>query len=429
MNARHWLCSVVAAALWLNTAQRASAQFRGTTPDDERVHAPRSDDVKPPYDRDAIQRRLNNGRDLSDADRLLQQVLNLSAQDKENLARIIINNPKLRNELTQQLLGNKELRDRLSESIKGNRLTESDKKWLQDAAKNPEKRPADTGTQPPKITPEGSRTTPDEKTSDRSAPRPPRPTEPSANESSRLQKLLSKAGPRAADLLADLGLKDDAEFVRGLLRGRIPGGNNGYLARAVGRATKVAKELPLDKIASGDFSEVFAKLHMPDLPKLNFLSGGEDTNVAVAPGSGSRGGAGAGSGTVLVWVVLALVLVAVLWKAKRVLLPTGDRMGSSWRLGPWPVRPESVRTRADVVRAFEYLAFLLLGLDARPRNHLELAAALAETGNEPVRRTVAERLSRLYERARYAPQEEALADDELRAARIDLTFLAGVSPV
>ena len=66
---------------------------------------------------------------------------------------------------------------------------------------------------------------------------------------------------------------------------------------------------------------------------------------------------------------------------------------------------------------------------ARPRNHVDLAAALASTGAEPIRRTVADRLARLYERARYAPQEDTLPDDELRAARYDLTYLAGVAPV
>ncbi len=122
------------------------------------------------------------------------------------------------------------------------------------------------------------------------------------------------------------------------------------------------------------------------------------------------------------------MFVAVLWKGRDLFLPNADRTAGAWKLGPWPVRPESVRTRADLVRAFEYLAFLLLGLAARPRNHLDLAKALAATGEEPIRHTVAARLAHLYERARYAPKDEALPDDELRAARIDLTFLAGASP-
>jgi len=105
-----------------------------------------------------------------------------------------------------------------------------------------------------------------------------------------------------------------------------------------------------------------------------------------------------------------------------VLLRRGD---DGWRLGPWPVRPEAVRTRDELVRAFEYLALLLLGPAARTRNHEEIAAGLGE--QDVSRRAAAERLAGLYEQARYAPPDEVLPDTDLAAARADLSLLAGVA--
>jgi hypothetical protein len=94
-------------------------------------------------------------------------------------------------------------------------------------------------------------------------------------------------------------------------------------------------------------------------------------------------------------------------------------------LGPWPVRPEAVGTRHDLVRAFEYLAVLRLGPAARSQNHREIAERL---GAADVRqRGAAERLAALYEQARYAPPEEELPTEDLAAARAALTHLAGAA--
>jgi hypothetical protein len=171
---------------------------------------------------------------------------------------------------------------------------------------------------------------------------------------------------------------------------------------------------------SGDFSGFFDNFHLPSLPKFDFSFGGDPDSGGA---SGSSGVSGQGVGTALVWVLIVVVLVSLLWKGKT-LLPSARRAAGAWKLGPWPVRPDRVRTRADLVRAFEYLAFLVLGLAARPRNHRDLASDLA--AGTPGRLPAAERLSGLYERARYAPEEEALPDDELQAARQDLAYLAGV---
>ena len=60
-----------------------------------------------------------------------------------------------------------------------------------------------------------------------------------------------------------------------------------------------------------------------------------------------------------------------------------QRGDGGWRFGPWPVRPEAVRTRDELVRAFEYLALLLLGPAARSRNHREIAAGLGDGRRGP----------------------------------------------
>jgi hypothetical protein len=92
------------------------------------------------------------------------------------------------------------------------------------------------------------------------------------------------------------------------------------------------------------------------------------------------------------------------------------------------VSPQSVSTRQDVVRAFEYLALLCLGLSAAACHHRELAERLAQqdSGN-PKRRQAAEMLAWLYEQARYAPDAEALSQEELTDARHALCCLAGVT--
>jgi hypothetical protein len=135
--------------------------------------------------------------------------------------------------------------------------------------------------------------------------------------------------------------------------------------------------------------------------------------------------AGAGSSSlllVLMIVVGAGVLLSVLLRRQGLTLLR--RADGGWRLGPWPVRPEAVRTRDELVRAFEYLALLLLGPAARSRNHVEIAANL---GMDAGRRAAAERLAGLYEQARYAPPDEVLPDADLAAARADLSLLARVA--
>jgi hypothetical protein len=163
---------------------------------------------------------------------------------------------------------------------------------------------------------------------------------------------------------------------------------------------------------------------MPNLPKVNMPA------VALPP-LGPPGAVGPGrrdGGSMIVPVAFVLGLAAVLlWRVLRGSAESrADGGERRWRLGPWPVDPRTVATRADLVRAFEHLSLLKLGPAARHWNHLEIAAGLG--GREADRRIVADHLASLYEHARYAPDGEALPPESVLAARRELLFLAGVTP-
>jgi len=175
------------------------------------------------------------------------------------------------------------------------------------------------------------------------------------------------------------------------------------------------------------FGDRFANLgsHLPDLswPKFNSSPRGPVRRPNPLPGPLEV----PDRGNQLLFVLMAMGAVALfLWAVLRrrgwVLL---RRAENRWQLGPWPVRPEAVRTRDELVRAFEYLALLRFGLAACSQNHREIADHLGQS--ELHHRAAAERLAGLYEQARYAPPEEALPDADLAAARADLSLLAGVA--
>ena len=139
------------------------------------------------------------------------------------------------------------------------------------------------------------------------------------------------------------------------------------------------------------------------------------------------GGSLAGASGVLVVLLGTLLLALILWRGRDWFTSLKRAGRSSWKLGPWPVRPEDVTTRGDLVRAFEYLALLCLGPTARTCHHLELGERI---GGQPAldaerRRESATALSRLYERARYTPDREPLPGEDLRRARRELAYLAG----
>jgi hypothetical protein len=191
----------------------------------------------------------------------------------------------------------------------------------------------------------------------------------------------------------------------------------GKMPRVSELVPKLSRYLP-DKSAFMD--RIGGGMRTPRLPRLSGPS---------APSLPSGGQAGEG-GSVALWLLMLGVVGYAAWKGwARYRSQTAEALAPGGQLGPWPVAPAAVSTRAELIQAFEYLALLCLGPAARPLHHLDLAAQLGgQKCMEPDRRReVADHLARLYEQARYAPADEALPEAELRAARRDLCYLAGVT--
>jgi hypothetical protein len=136
-------------------------------------------------------------------------------------------------------------------------------------------------------------------------------------------------------------------------------------------------------------------------------------------------GFGGGAWELVLWPVGLMLAALVIWKILRLPVPFRARPGAdAWRLGPWPVRPEAVATREELVRGFEYLSLLRLGREAMAWNHHAVADRLG--GADAERQRAATELAAVYEKARYAPDDEVLDAAALAAARRDLCLLAGV---
>ncbi len=157
---------------------------------------------------------------------------------------------------------------------------------------------------------------------------------------------------------------------------------------------------------------------LPSVPRLGGRLPGVPSLPSVSP---------AGLGRMVLVVGVMVVLALLIWQSRGWWRDTLEARLAAWRLGPWPVRPGDVTTRADLVRAFEYLALLLLGPGARTCHHLELAQRM---GQRPAldadrQREAAQDLARVYEQARYTPADEPLPDEVLTRARRELCYLAG----
>jgi hypothetical protein len=145
-----------------------------------------------------------------------------------------------------------------------------------------------------------------------------------------------------------------------------------------------------------------------------------------------------GDGWRALWMLVILTALGlILLKTVRRAPAPGAGGGAVWKLGPWPVDPATVQTRAELIQAFEYLSVLRLGPVARHWHHWTIASGLGQSsgdaisvirrGNPPAERLrAAEQLALLYEQARYAPPTESLPEAALSTARRDLCLLAGV---
>ncbi len=148
-------------------------------------------------------------------------------------------------------------------------------------------------------------------------------------------------------------------------------------------------------------------------------------------GSSGRGGFGPPSaeglgavGIVFLAIIGAAVVGLFFWKVLPVI-----REGRTPRplpgQGPWPVDPRAIRTREQLVMAFEYISVLECGDRARTWNHVTIADGLRTA--VPASASYADALARLYAVARYTPEAEPLSDATVGEARAYLCRLAGVS--
>src|SRR5262249_26264590 len=121
-------------------------------------------------------------------------------------------------------------------------------------------------------------------------------------------------------------------------------------------------------------------LHLPSvrwsMPRLG------NPMPSVSLGSSARGvrasAPDGGAWQILVWLGALVLAGVVLWKLRNARGRDAAAGGVGWRLGPWPVNPSAVRTREELVRAFDYLSLLLLGSDARHWNHRQIADRLGD---------------------------------------------------
>lgn len=157
--------------------------------------------------------------------------------------------------------------------------------------------------------------------------------------------------------------------------------------------------------------------------------GGGGSNVGGGSGGvsgfGGGGGAGFGGGGQALGVIAAIaggILLAILlfrkWKLHQI------ERAAAHTTGKPGIDLDAIRTREELVRAFDHMSLDQMGEDARSWNHRVIADQIAEA--RPAQAEPAGELAGLYERARYAPLDEDLSAGEFADARRDLRVIAGV---
>lgn len=153
--------------------------------------------------------------------------------------------------------------------------------------------------------------------------------------------------------------------------------------------------------------------------------GGGGGSSSWGGGSGSLGGGGlelGGGGTalaVIAGIAGALFLVVLLFRRWK--LDEARRLAQGVG-GPAGIDFDTIRTREELVRAFDHVSIDQIGDEARSWNHRVIADQFAEA--KPTRAAPAAELAGLYERARYAPLDEDLSAGEFADARRDLRAIA-----
>ena len=211
-----------------------------------------------------------------------------------------------------------------------------------------------------------------------------------------------------------------------------------------GKSEKLFSWLPdwkADPQAMGGWAErnlgFLKDIKLPDLKSSGFkmptLGGGSGRSFG-GGGSSSGGGGGfsGGVGSGGSWIGLVIVvLLGAAGLAVAMILARRDAARRAMQLqpgglGPWPVDPALISTRAELVKAFEYLSLSKCGEAARVWNHRTIAGEIGSTGLP--QREAAGTLASLYEHARYAPLGEDMTDAEFAEARRRFRVLTVETP-
>lgn len=154
-------------------------------------------------------------------------------------------------------------------------------------------------------------------------------------------------------------------------------------------------------------------LSLPDVKSGSSFASGPSLPSESGSFSGgpSSGGGGGDSDSFILLALLAAAALGLLLLARRRRTPESEGMGEE----PLRVPPHEVRSRTDVIKAFECLSLLKCGADAVNWHHHQIAEAIG--GREPDGREAAGRLADLYEKARYAPLNDLFTEGEIAEAR------------
>ncbi|HLW65352.1 MAG TPA: hypothetical protein VKS79_08545 [Gemmataceae bacterium] len=155
----------------------------------------------------------------------------------------------------------------------------------------------------------------------------------------------------------------------------------------------------------------------PDLPR-----GPQMASMGGAPSGGAMLELGK-AGSIIVTLLVLLIGGFVLWRFLLKPLSQVRIKPSENGVNDWPVNPWLIRTREELVKAFDYLALLKCGTPAKMWHHHEVADHLGEEAQK----AQAENLAGVYEQARYSPPPEIIPEPVMDRARQDLCLLAGTA--
>jgi hypothetical protein len=180
--------------------------------------------------------------------------------------------------------------------------------------------------------------------------------------------------------------------------------------------------------AGGLFERAFSRVGSgPRIPNISAPNMPRGPNLPSMPAPGAPSGAEAGGLVTVLMVVGGIIVGAfMIWKLLVLPMRAKKEQPREWALGDWPVDPARIRTREELIKAFDHLALLHGGKPARHWHHREVADNLGKPDEH--RRATADRLAMAYAHARYAPPQEPLPDVHLDLARQDLVTLAGAGP-